>query len=35
LIHGYHDIDFDVVWQIVSGDIPPLITAIEDILAGI
>jgi uncharacterized protein with HEPN domain len=25
----------DVVWQIISEDIPPLITAIEDILAGI
>lgn len=35
LIHGYYDIDFDVVWQIVSGDIPPLVTAIEDILADI
>jgi uncharacterized protein with HEPN domain len=35
LIHGYYDIDFNVVWQIVSDDIPPLITAIEDILAGI
>jgi len=35
LIHGYYDIDFDVVWQIVSGDIPPLITTIEDILADI
>jgi uncharacterized protein with HEPN domain len=34
LIHGYYDIDFDVFWQIVSDDIPPLITAIEDILAG-
>jgi uncharacterized protein with HEPN domain len=34
LIHGYYDIDFDVVWQIVSDDIPPLITAIEGILAG-
>lgn len=35
LIHGYYDIDFDVVWQIISGDIPPLVTAIEDILADI
>lgn len=35
LIHGYYDMDFDVVWQIVSGDIPPLVTAIEDILADI
>jgi len=35
LIHGYYDIDFDIVWQIVSDDIPPLITAIEDILTGI
>ena len=35
LIHGYYDIDFDIVWQIVSDDIPPLITAIENILTGI
>ncbi len=34
LIHGYYDIDFDIVWQIVSDDIPHLITAVEDILTN-
>ncbi len=33
LIHGYYDIDLDIVWQIVSEDISPLTTAIEAILA--
>jgi uncharacterized protein with HEPN domain len=33
LIHGYYDIDLDIVWQIVSEDISLLITAIEAILA--
>lgn len=32
LIHGYFDIDFDIVWKIVSADIPSLITQLEDIL---
>jgi uncharacterized protein with HEPN domain len=34
LIHGYYDIDLDIVWQIVCDDIPPLIVAIEGILAS-
>jgi uncharacterized protein with HEPN domain len=25
LIHGYFDVDYDVVWQIVSTDLPDLI----------
>ncbi|OHB59660.1 MAG: hypothetical protein A2173_06340 [Planctomycetes bacterium RBG_13_44_8b] len=35
LIHGYYDIDFDIVWQIVCGDIPHLITTVESILGNI
>lgn len=29
LIHGYDDIDLDIVWQVVSGDLPPLISQLE------
>lgn len=30
LIHGYDSIDFDVLWQIVSDDLPLLIARIEE-----
>ena len=33
LIHGYDTIDLDILWQILTGDLPPLITALENILA--
>ena len=29
LIHGYFDIDLDIVWTIVSVDLPKLITELE------
>jgi uncharacterized protein with HEPN domain len=29
LIHGYDSVDFDILWQIVSDDLPPLIAALE------
>jgi uncharacterized protein with HEPN domain len=32
LIHGYDSVDFDVLWQIVSDDLPPLIAALEEAL---
>ena len=32
LIHGYFDVDLDVVWQIVSKDLPALVTQLEAIL---
>src|SRR3989442_647109 len=25
LIHGYDNVDFDILWQIVTHDLPPLI----------
>jgi uncharacterized protein with HEPN domain len=34
LIHGYFNVDLDIVWQIVSTDIPPLISELERILAS-
>jgi uncharacterized protein with HEPN domain len=33
LIHGYDTIDLDILWQILTGDLPPLIAALENILA--
>ena len=32
LIHGYFDINLDVVWQTVNGDLPSLIQQINAIL---
>jgi len=29
LIHGYDVVDFDVVWQIITRDLPPLVTTLE------
>jgi len=34
LIHGYFDVDLDIVWKIVSTDIPPLIVQLEKALSG-
>jgi uncharacterized protein with HEPN domain len=31
LIHGYFDVNLDVVWQTVTQDLPPLITPLERI----
>jgi uncharacterized protein with HEPN domain len=33
LIHGYDAVDFDILWQIVTRDLPPLIATIEEILS--
>jgi uncharacterized protein with HEPN domain len=32
LIHGYFDVDLDVVWETVIEDLPPLITHLEKII---
>ena len=32
LIHGYFDVDLDVVWSIAMGDLPALVTSLEAIL---
>jgi uncharacterized protein with HEPN domain len=34
LIHGYDSVDFDILWQIVTLDLPPLIAIVEDILSA-
>lgn len=33
LVHAYFSINLDIVWQTVHADLPPLIRAIENILA--
>jgi len=33
LVHGYDMVDLDILWDIVRGDLPPLIAEIERILA--
>jgi len=32
LIHGYFDIDLDLVWSTVAEDIPPLLAEIKNLL---
>jgi uncharacterized protein with HEPN domain len=32
LIHGYDSVDFDILWQIVTSDIPLLIAELEKII---
>ncbi len=34
LIHGYDSVDFEILWQIVSHDLPPLILALERIASS-
>jgi uncharacterized protein with HEPN domain len=29
LIHGYDEVDFDILWQIVTQDLPALIKSLE------
>jgi len=33
LIHGYFDVDLDIVWAVVQDDLPPLIARLERVLA--
>jgi uncharacterized protein with HEPN domain len=32
LIHGYHDVDLDVVWTIVTDDLPVLVEQLEKVI---
>lgn len=34
LIHGYDEVDFDILWQIVTHDLPRLIEALDKRIAG-
>ena len=35
LIHGYDVVDFDIVWQVVTVDLPPLIAGIDRVLSQV
>lgn len=32
LIHAYYDVDLDRVWDTITGDLPPLILSLENLL---
>ncbi len=32
LVHGYYEIDRDIVWETVTTDLPPLLAALEQLL---
>ena len=34
LIHGYDNVNFDVLWAIIEKDLPPLIDQLEKIIAS-
>lgn len=34
LIHGYDQVDFDILWQILTTDLPPLVDTLETILSS-
>ena len=34
LIHGYDTIDFDILWQILTVNLPALLVQLEDILSS-
>jgi uncharacterized protein with HEPN domain len=34
LIHGYFDVDLDIVWQTITTDLPPLVKQLEIIVKG-
>ena len=34
IAHGYDRIDYDVVWDTIAEDFPPLVTALEHVLSG-
>ena len=33
LIHAYFDVDLDIVWEIISSDLPPLVRELENALS--
>jgi uncharacterized protein with HEPN domain len=34
MVHGYDRLDYDVVWDTIADDFPPLVAALERVLAG-
>jgi len=35
LIHAYDQVDFDVLWEIVTEDLPPLVTELQHLLRAV
>jgi uncharacterized protein with HEPN domain len=35
LIHGYDFVDYDILWQTVKEDLPPLVAVLEPLVAGL
>jgi uncharacterized protein with HEPN domain len=35
LIHGYDEVDFDVLWSVITQDVPPLVEALEPIVGSL
>jgi uncharacterized protein with HEPN domain len=33
LIHGYDEVDFDILWAIVQDDLPPLVVQLKQALS--
>ena len=33
LIHGYFDVDLDIIWAILTCDLPPLVSSLEKLLS--
>jgi uncharacterized protein with HEPN domain len=34
IVHGYDNVDPDIVWRVATTDIEPVIAALERVLAG-
>ena len=34
LIHGYDSVDFDILWNIITNDLPPLIEKLDKIITS-
>jgi uncharacterized protein with HEPN domain len=34
IVHGYDDVDPDIVWRVATADVEPVLAALERILAG-
>ncbi|MEA1997449.1 MAG: hypothetical protein U9N45_07405 [Gemmatimonadota bacterium] len=31
-MHGYDEVDFSILWEIITGDLPPFISELEQII---
>lgn len=34
IVHGYDTIDYDVVWDTIAEEVPPIVAALEQALSG-